>query len=272
MRQSVAYRMNSTLLASPERTILIDPGVLPSEMDDIAGVAGGGPTTLIFTHAHWDHVLGRTWWPASGTIAHDAFAAESKREEHTIDHAARDAVREAGEEWDMVFEGFTPDLSVRGERAVRIEPWLLIFRDAFGHSDSQMTVHVPESRVLVAADMLSDVEIPMLDRPPDVYRATLRGLEPLFEAGEIETVIPGHGSVATGANARARLHRDLQYLEALEAGVREAHGRGDALEVVQRRLEPLDFIGRHAEFPMDEVHRENIRIAFEATAAAGERS
>ena len=78
VRQSRAYRMNSVLLLHRDHAVLVDPGVLPSEMDDIARAvdeAGSGRATLVFTHAHWDHVLGRTWWPATATIAHDAFGA-----------------------------------------------------------------------------------------------------------------------------------------------------------------------------------------------------
>jgi hydroxyacylglutathione hydrolase len=274
VRQSRAYRMNSTLLLHPDGAALIDPGVLPSEMDEIAAAVRATDarhTMLVFTHAHWDHVLGRVWWPALGTIAHAEFAADLRRGEHRVDHAARDYVRGAGEPWDAVFEAFTPDLPVRGERPLQIGAWSLVFRDAFGHSDSQMSVHLPDQRVLIAADMLSDIELPILNRPPDVYRSTLRTLRPLMESGEIETLVPGHGSIATGAAAMARLRRDLGYLDALEGGVQESHARGEALEAARQRLAPLNFIAADAAFPMDKIHHENIRIAFEATTAAGER-
>ena len=36
VRQSAAFQMNSTLLLDPEHSILVDPGVLPSEIDEIA--------------------------------------------------------------------------------------------------------------------------------------------------------------------------------------------------------------------------------------------
>ena len=43
---------------------------LPSEIEDLAGLvreAEPEALTLFFTHAHWDHVLGRPWWPEAKT-------------------------------------------------------------------------------------------------------------------------------------------------------------------------------------------------------------
>ena len=71
VRQSVAFQMNSVVLLDPDHTVIVDPGVLPSEIDDIArevGSASPGEITLCFTHAHWDHVLGRSWWPSPGRL------------------------------------------------------------------------------------------------------------------------------------------------------------------------------------------------------------
>jgi hydroxyacylglutathione hydrolase len=265
--QSRAYRMNSTLLLHRDSVVLVDPGVTPAEMDEIAGVAhaiAARDTVLVFTHGHWDHVLGHLWWPGVGCIAHAAFGEETKRFEHHIDRSTREYMLGVGEEWDHLFEHFTPDLAVSGERPVQVGPWSLVFRDAFGHSDSQMSVHLPDQRVLIAADMLSDIELPILNRPPAAYLATLRALQPLVAAGAIETLIPGHGSVTDATGARDRLERDLAYLVALDDGARAARAAGASLDDAQRTLAPLDFIGADAEFPMDEIHRRNVRHAFEA--------
>src|SRR5436190_7138777 len=79
VRQSRAFQMNSVALFHPEHTVLIDPGVLPSELDDIAAETRATQSktiTLLFTHAHWDHVLGRSWWPAAKALTHDRFSAD----------------------------------------------------------------------------------------------------------------------------------------------------------------------------------------------------
>jgi glyoxylase-like metal-dependent hydrolase (beta-lactamase superfamily II) len=141
-----------------------------------------------------------------------------------------------------------------------------VFRDAPGHSDSQLTLHLPDRRLLFAADMLSDVEIPMLDRPPAVYRRTLEPLLQLTDSGAVETLVPGHGTIARGRDAAlARLREDLAYLVELEQRSVAAARAGSDLERTTVELAAMEYRGKSGgPFAMDGVHRENVRIAWEA--------
>lgn len=267
MRQSVAYAMNSVLLLHPEQVIVVDPGVLPSELDEMKRAVdevGPAQVTLFLTHAHWDHVLGRPWWPKARIVAHDRFATEARRgRERTLDEAMRIAASH-GETWSAGFEPFVPHEPVSGMRFAKLGPWRVVWRDAFGHCDSQLNLHLPEARTLIAADMLSDLEIPWLNRPPAVYRSTLEALIPLAEHGAIETLIPGHGKIAQGGDAvRARMQRDLEYLDALEAGVREAHRQGLTIEQAQEKLRAMRLDVSDLGL-MAPVHLENVKLAYEA--------
>jgi glyoxylase-like metal-dependent hydrolase (beta-lactamase superfamily II) len=273
VRQSVAYAMNSVLLLHPEHAIVVDPGVLPSELDDLkraVDMVGPESVTLFLTHAHWDHVLGRPWWPNAQVIAHDRFDAEVREGRARI---LEEAVRLAaghGETWAEGFTPFAPEEAVSGMRFAKLGPWRVVWRDAPGHCDSQLSLHLPASRTLLAADMLSDIEIPELNRAPAVYRATLEALLPLAEHGAIETLVPGHGGIATGAEpVLARLRRDLHYLEALEAGVSDARRRGLVLEEAQEKLTTIDLAGMDAG-AMLEVHRENVKIAYQAPGSSSQ--
>jgi glyoxylase-like metal-dependent hydrolase (beta-lactamase superfamily II) len=267
VRQSVAYAMNSVLLLHPEQVIVVDPGVLPSELDEMKRAVdevGPAQVTLFLTHAHWDHVLGRPWWPKARIVAHDRFATEVRRgRERTLDEAMRIAASH-GETWSAGFEPFVPHEPVSGMRFAKLGPWRVVWRDAFGHCDSQLNLHLPEARTLIAADMLSDLEIPWLNRPPAVYRSTLEALIPLAEHGAIETLIPGHGKIAQGGDAvRARMQRDLEYLDALEAGVREAHRQGLTIEQAQEKLRAMRLDVSDLGL-MAPVHLENVKLAYEA--------
>ena len=80
--------------------------------------------------------------------------------------------------------------------------------------------------VLVAGDMLSDVLIPMLDLtdtadPIEDYLAALRLLEGV--AGDVDVLVPGHGSVGVADQVHARIDQDRAYVDA----VRDAHVPGD---------------------------------------------
>lgn len=265
VRQSQAYAMNSTVLLSPEHAVLVDPGVLPSEMDDIAtAVQEAGPEhlTLVFTHAHWDHVLGHAWWPGAPSIAHARFAEALQRGEGDVHREAARICRKHGETWDAQFESFRPHLVAFGERDFQLGPWDLVMREAFGHADDQITVHLPAERVLIAADMLSDIELPILAGPCEVYRATLAALAPVVQSGAVETLIPGHGSITRGPAVRGRLNDDARYLEVLETRVREARAQGRTLDEAMRTIHPPLRAGHDAAYA-HEIHRHNIAQTWE---------
>jgi glyoxylase-like metal-dependent hydrolase (beta-lactamase superfamily II) len=271
VRRSRAYAMNSVLLLDRAHTVLVDPGVLPSELDDLAaavGDANAAEVTLVFTHSHWDHVLGRPWWPGAATLAHAGLAAALARDAAAIAAAADACTRPLGEPWERGFTPFVPDVAAQGETTLARGPWGLVLRDAPGHCDDHVTVHVPARGLLLAGDLLSDLEIPWLDREPAVYRRTVEGIGRLVEAGEVETLVPGHGAIARGAaEVRGRIRRDLRYLEALEEGVREGRAVGLTLEQASARLAAIAPAGCGDDFPMADVHRGNVRLAWVSTAS-----
>jgi hydroxyacylglutathione hydrolase len=267
VRQSKAFWMNSVVLLDAEHTVIVDPGVLPSELDDLARVvheAAPEALTLFFTHGHWDHVLGRPWWPEAKTLAHDRLAAEVKRDRESITRDAQTLAAEHGERWANPFAPFHTDIAVSGLRFMPLGPWRLVFRDAPGHSDSQLSCHLTDQRLLIAADMLSDIEPPILDGPVAPYRATLEALLPLAEHDAIETLVPGHGAIAHGRGAvLARIARDLEYLQALEDGVNAAIGSGLPLEATQEMLAAMDYTGRRSEtYPTERFHLRNIEFVY----------
>jgi hydroxyacylglutathione hydrolase len=268
VRQSRAYAMNSTVLARDGHALVVDAGVLPSEMADLAGRVGElaprfEQVTLVFTHPHWDHVLARPWFPAAVTLAHVGFADEAERDEAAIERSARGWIEGAGESWPRPFHAFAPDLAVRGTARIERGPLELVAHEVPGHCASQIALHAPAEGVLVSADMLSDIEIPWLDGPPWVYRRSLTALHWLFEQEDIRFLVPGHGSVAVGrANGYRRVVRDIDYLLQLEQRVGEVFRRGDPLEQAQAELAAMHYLGKDAEYAMNDVHRTNVEFAW----------
>jgi hydroxyacylglutathione hydrolase len=267
VRLSLAFQMNSVVLLHEQHTVLVDPGVLPSELDDIAArvrAVSPAATTLVFTHAHWDHVLGIPWWPDAATLAHDQFAADLERTMPWVHEEANGLAAKHGEKWAKPFERFKAKERVSGLRFTRLGPWRTVFRDAFGHSPSQLSMHLPEQRVLIAADMLSDIEVPTCNAAPSIYRATLAALEPLVDGGAIETLIPGHGTIARGLGAvREIMARDIAYLDALMRDVRRLRSEGRDLAAIQKALAGMPDVERHPEFSQRENHEENIQLAYQ---------
>jgi hydroxyacylglutathione hydrolase len=272
VRRSRAYEMNSVVLARDGHAVVIDPGVLPSEMAEIAAfTAERAPrferVTLVLTHPHWDHVLGRPYFPAATTVAHAGFADELARDEATIEKDAKEWIEGAGEAWPRPFRAFEPDLKARGTVALRFGPFDSVAYDVPGHCASQLAFFFPANGVFVAADMLSDIEIPWLDGPPWVYRNTLKALHWVFEQEDVRTLVPGHGEIALGrAAGYRRLLRDLDYLLALEQRVADARGRGWSLAETQADCAEMDYLGKDAAYAMNDVHLGNVKFAYEGLA------
>jgi glyoxylase-like metal-dependent hydrolase (beta-lactamase superfamily II) len=272
VRQSRAFWMNSTVLLDSEHTLLVDPGVLPSELDEIARLVNQAEPeriTLILTHGHWDHVLGAPWWPKARVVAHDRCSGAIAADLAHIREEADGIAREHGEAWPQPFAAPPIHDASSGQRFLKLDPWRLVLRDAFGHSDSQLSVHVPELSLLIAADMLSDIEIPILNTAPAVYRGTLETLRPLAEGGAFEALVPGHGAIALGPDEiLGRVRADLGYLTELERGAVEAKRSGADLEATQQKLAAMDYAGKDdATYPMNETHRKNVKFAWEAARA-----
>jgi hydroxyacylglutathione hydrolase len=269
--------MNSVVLVRDAHAVVIDPGVLPSEMADLASfVAGHAPrferVALVLTHPHWDHVLGRPYFPAATTVAHVGFADEAARDAADLEKSAKAWIEGAGEAWPRPFTPFEPDITVRGAVPLRLGPFDAVVYDVPGHCPSQIALFFPAYGLFVAADMLSDIEIPWLDGPPWVYRRTLKALHWVFEQEDVRVLVPGHGAIATGrTDGYRRLLRDLDYLLVLEQRVGAARASGRSLEETIDDCARMDYLGKDAAYAMNDVHRENVRFTWNGLAErAGE--
>ena len=116
VRTSRCYAMNSLLLTRDDHALLVDPGVLPSELDDIAAaVQADVPrldrVALAFTHPHWDHVLGLPWFPGASTFAHAGFADAMEHDLDTLRHDANEWIEQQGEKLPHELQAFKPSMT-----------------------------------------------------------------------------------------------------------------------------------------------------------------
>lgn len=203
---------NFDLRRPPETGLLVDPSWDPDELAWIGESLAALSITVtagFSTHAHHDHLL---WHPGLPVVPR---------------WASENAARFAFENRDQLLTALGPDWS--GELAGEVGsvtgapgpdlPWPgsqleMITHDA--HAPGHTALWVPSVRVLVAGDMLSDVELPLLeDSSIADYRHGLDALRPFANAAEV--IIPGHGTPATGAQCVARWVADRRYLETLAA-------------------------------------------------------
>jgi hydroxyacylglutathione hydrolase len=201
--------------ASAGGCLLIDPGVTVAELTGLAAELaerGLTPSAAWSTHPHWDHVLWSVEFGAAPRYAAPAAVTVAETERDGI----LDEVQRAEPGHDLSLVG-----RLRPLDAPAI-PWdgpeaQLIVHD--GHAPGHGAVFFPGSGVLVAGDMCSDVEIPLLDivaaDPLGDYRT---GMERLASVPGVRQVVPGHGHAGDTAELRRRLAADSAYLDAVSAG------------------------------------------------------
>lgn len=198
--------------------LLIDPAVTVAELAALGewlAASGLRPAVGWSTHPHWDHVL---WSRSLGSDAPryaTAKAAKAARQARQALLAEAEATAPGHDRGVLgrlaPVPGPEPAIPWDGPRAELIE------HD--GHAPGHAAIWLPEAGVLVAGDMLSDVEIPLLDvaaaDPLGDYRA---GLGRLASVPGIRSLVPGHGHVGDAAAMRARVAMDVTYLDALQGG------------------------------------------------------
>jgi len=225
IHRSEFAQSNAVVVQGPAGVLLVDAGVTADELrclaDDLREL--GRPVVAGFsTHPHWDHLL---WHPELGEVPrHGTARGASTARARLSDAGAADRVRGL----------MPPDLvervplehlgDITGLPAGTVHvPWdgprvRILEHDA--HAPGHAALVIEESGVLVAGDMLSDLLVPMLDLtaadPVADHLAALRLLEE--EAGDVDVVVPGHGSVGGADQVRARIEKDRAYVAAVGEG------------------------------------------------------
>ena len=213
-----AYTTTSTVVVDDDGgCLVIDPAVSVADLAALAAdLTGAGlrPRAGFATHPHWDHVLwSRDLADAPRYAAPGAVAAAGSWREEMI---AR--VQEEAPGHDLALFGRLTPLPAGAGHV----PWdgpAAQVNVHNGHAPGHGAVFLPDAGVLVAGDMLSDIEIPLLDTdasdPLGDYRA---GLRLLAAVPGVRWLVPGHGHVGDAAEFRRRLDVDARYLDLLAAG------------------------------------------------------
>jgi glyoxylase-like metal-dependent hydrolase (beta-lactamase superfamily II) len=256
IHQSDFCQSNAVAVRGPAGVLLVDPGVQDHEMACLANDLHdlGQPVVAGFsTHPHWDHLL---WHPRLGSAPRygTARCAATVRDRlPDPDAKARVAAFIPPDIVDQVpldLLGLITGLPAETARIPWDGPHVRIIEHQ-AHAPGHAALLIEERGVLVAGDMLSDVLIPMLDLtdtadPIENYLAGLRLLEGV--AGDVDVLVPGHGSVGGADQVRARIEQDRAYVDAVrDAGVPDdprigpsaTFGKGWLPDVHGRQLESL---------------------------------
>ena len=207
---------NWTYLIGDRRPVLIDAGVgNASHLDAIAAAAANGPSLVLVTHAHSDHVSGapalKARWPGASFMKHPWPIRPSTPLGAAVSNVER---RDPDVGWTWLDDGSVVDTD-DGPLTVLHLP---------GHAPDHLTFWHADSRTLFVGDMLvqgSTVVIPASHGGS--LAAYLRSLDRMLRLNPARA-LPAHGAVIDDPAAvihryiEHRAQREEQVLGALAAG------------------------------------------------------
>lgn len=221
--QSTLFQTNSTVVATEDAILVVDPAWLPDEVLSIRhfvdSIRGERPVFLIFTHSDYDHIVGYKAFEAEKVFMTKAMAENPQKEE----------VLEQALEFDEKYyiERPYPVIYPEGD--------FLVYRDGVqyrhgqtkmtfyltpGHTADSMMVIVWQLGLCIAGDYLSNVEFPFIYHSSVAYEQTLEKLPRIHDRNWFTRLVPGHGNPALNINDW--LHRrteSLAYIYALRESI-----------------------------------------------------
>ena len=223
IHESEFCQSNAVVVQGRAGVLLIDAGILGHELvalaDDLR--ESGQPVVAGFsTHPHWDHLL---WHadlgaaPRYGTARCAAAIQARLSDPQWRDFVATLIPPDIVEQVPLDLLGLITGLPAEATQIPWDGPQVRIIEHQ-AHAPGHAALLIEERGVLVAGDMLSDVLIPMLNvngaaDPIEDYLAALRLLEGV--AGDVDVVIPGHGSIGGADQVHARIDQDRAYVHTL---------------------------------------------------------
>jgi glyoxylase-like metal-dependent hydrolase (beta-lactamase superfamily II) len=193
----------NTYLIGTQSYILVDPGLdlcLPGVLDEMRK-DGIDPDTINFvitTHSHPDHFEGvRSFVKKGVTIA-------LHQDEDTF-------LRQHGEGFYRMFGITLPAYQAEphlGEGPCEVNGIAMEIYHTPGHSPGSISIYLPDSKALIAGDVIFQAGVGRTDFPGGNGRLLKKSIDRLAEL-DAEYLLPGHGDLVMG---RDRVKRNFEYV------------------------------------------------------------
>jgi glyoxylase-like metal-dependent hydrolase (beta-lactamase superfamily II) len=218
-------------VAGDRRTLIIDTGYGAAPAQTLLGYAEalrpGNELVALVTEPHLDHILGIATLRERGVEVY-GHAGVSRRPEDLEAEIAEfaacvpDPVRRGRGEARLPFadtQVVPPSRPLTGETRLDLGGAVAEILFTPGHTPANLSVHVPEERVLFSGDCVVAGYLPNLEAGgPAEWRTWLGSLDRIA-ALRPEVIVPGHGAPLQGAAVAAGIDRVRRVLErAIETG------------------------------------------------------
>ncbi len=233
---------NSAAFITSDGVVLIDTKVAgwgQPLIDRIAELTENPVTTIINTHAHFDHVSGNVEFPASVDVVAHTDAARRMEEWNPVTGFPGDfpAVFETSGGQGLPTQTYDDRLTL-GSGDDQVD----LYYFGRGHTGGDTWVVFPALRIMHAGDMFPGKQVPIMDASNGGsgvdYAQTLRNAH----AGvtEIDQIITGHSTQMT----RGDLAQMADFVDAFVSAVRDGKAAGrTAAQVSESWSVPSQFAG-----------------------------
>jgi glyoxylase-like metal-dependent hydrolase (beta-lactamase superfamily II) len=241
--------------------MLIDPGVFDDELDAIGRQLDGiGSLDILYTHFDFDHIIdppisSRTtvqrWGPSEAVKRSKDEILSSWIDGDAQYYIPREHPRVIPE-CDTWFMSDMDSHIIAGVGVIALK--------TPGHTIDSMAYIIPSLSIAAVGDMLSDMEPPLCSYGVYAYLSSLRHLDDVLSRAGVQTVVPGHGRPAeTTDEWKARLHRDVRYLDEVRRGADEVIRGADLAQVANA----IKYCNNAIPAWHQNSHLDNLKIAVE---------
>jgi glyoxylase-like metal-dependent hydrolase (beta-lactamase superfamily II) len=235
---------NITVLTGADGKLLVDAGISRPQVEDALASLGDEPVKhLINSHWHFDHTDGNEWL--------HSVDAEITAHENTRKHLS---FTTRVEDWNFTFPpapaGALPTKLFNSEQTLHLNGATLALKYyPPAHTDSDISVHLPEADVIAVADTLWNGEYPFIDYSTG---GSIDGMIRAAEANVANTndetiVIPGHGPI--GNKAQLIEFRDM--IVTIRGKVADLKKQGKSLDETVAAKPTADFDAKWGGFIID---------------------
>jgi glyoxylase-like metal-dependent hydrolase (beta-lactamase superfamily II) len=207
------YDTTSTVITSGPDALVIDPAW---DADELAGIhplirhLGAQCVAGLATHLHYDHVL---WHHDLGDVPRWSSEWAAVQWQHSRSDLIQPLIGDIPDDLVALAGRITPvaEMSLPlGDRQITLHQ-----HDA--HARGHLALEIADAGVLLAGDMLSDVELPYPDADELDLSLYLDGLDRLAPViARCHVLVPGHGTPSYAP--MDRLDADRRYLDAVLSG------------------------------------------------------
>lgn len=215
--ESSIYRTTSSLIDLAHSIVLVDPNTLPIEIDFIktfiAKYHSKKKLYLLFTHSDYDHIVAYGAFPEATTVG-GIDLIQNPDFTHCVQQIM-DFDQQYYIQRDYPISYPKIEIKIDSEnQSLHIDDYEIIFNFASGHINNGLITSIPQLKLMIVGDYLSNIEIPMVDHSFEKYLETLKKIKKNSSHHNINVMITGHGDIATNnKEILNRLDCDKKYIK-----------------------------------------------------------